>query len=471
MSDLLYRDDKNVLAIVLNKNEGPEVLKEWDKVIKSISAYATNASQLANQIKRGNSELYNILLPAKRELKTLFENEEARWKNLCDAAKGETQAKMKHKQQMNDLQKAKTRLALEHEDRDGVNNGIEQQQSQEDDAKNPKANFMGQSMKMNSQMNKAMGKMFSVLPGGGEDVMNKMLKPEQRKAIMEKNLDEAKKKSAKASENLSAATDTKDQTVSIYETETEAALQKFKSNERYVWAQMQKSLENSVIALKTFRDLQHGEMVNSDNLANDTKTAALSDVSEWIASTETRVNEYRHRCTDEWKEPGSDHETGFFLQLVLEDSSDIKELVNLVINDNDADFGIGIEVEYHDNLEKPITPVELPDVPEDPLIKDMEQIFTKTLRNTSIELYYSAGWSEEKPLYRPWLEKKGSFDVSVSDWETKEGGFKHEWSGEIFPQRRVSRDVYFHENICCKVQEVLNENVSLIFLLITGNQV
>lgn len=288
---------------------------------------------------------------------------------------------------------------------------------------------------------------------------------------MEKNLDEAKKKSAKASENLSAATDTKDQTVSIYETETEAALQKFKSNERYVWAQMQKSLENSVIALKTFRDLQHGEMVNSDNLANDTKTAALSDVSEWIASTETRVNEYRHRCTDEWKEPGSDHETGFFLQLVLEDSSDIKELVNLVINDNDADFGIGIEVEYHDNLEKPITPVELPDVPEDPLIKDMEQIFTKTLRNTSIELYYSAGWSEEKPLYRPWLEKKGSFDVSVSDWETKEGGFKHEWSGEIFPQRRVSRDVYFHENICCKVQEVLNENVSLIFLLITGNQV
>ena len=438
----MHRDDKNSLAIVLNKNEGPEVLKEWDKVIKSISAYATNASQVANQIKRGNSELYNILLPAKRELKTLFENEEARWKNLCDAAKGETQAKMKHKQQINDLEKAKTRLAIENEEKDRDNNVIEHQQSEEDDVRNPKANFMGQSIKMNSQMNKAMGKMFSVLPGGGEDVMNKMLKPEQRKAIMEKNLDEAKKKSVKAHENLNAASHTKDQTISIYETETEIALQKFKANERYVWAQMQKSLENSVIALKTFRDLQRTEMVDSGNLANDTKRAALSDVSEWIASTETRVRKYRDRCTDEWKDPGNDYEFGFSLQLVLEDSSDVKELVNFVVNDNDADFGIGIEVEYHDHSEEPIPPIQMPDVPEDPLIKDMEQIFTKTLKNTSIELYYSAGWSEEKPLYRPWLEKKGSFDVSVSDWETKEGGFKHEWSGEIFPQRRVSVCIY-----------------------------
>ena len=94
-------------------------------------------------------------------------------------------------------------------------------------------------------------------------------------------------------------------------------------------------------------------------------------------------------------------------------------------------------MEYEDP-EKLDLSTPLPDVPEDPLIKDMDPIFSKTLKNVSIESYYSAGWSEEVPLYKPWLEKKGSFDVTVSDWEKADGGFKHEWSGEIFPQRRVS---------------------------------
>jgi hypothetical protein len=422
---------------MLNKNEGQAVLKECNKVIQSLSTYATHAAQLANHIKQGNSELYNILLPAKRELKILYENEETRWKNLCDAAKGETQAKMKQKQYMNDLQKAQTRLSIS--DEDAVGDGtLEQQPSQEEDAKNPKTNFMGQSMKMNSQMNKAMGKMFSVLPGGGEDVMNKMLKPEQRKAIMVKNLDEARKKSAKASETLTVASGIKEQSIATYQAETEAALQKFRTNERYVWAQMQKSLENSVMAVNAFRDSQQSEMASQDNIDTDTKAAALNDISQWISSAESRVREFRDRYSADWKDKEYDHETGFFLPLMLEDSSDIKELVNLVVNDNDDDFGVGIEVEF-DDPEKPIAPISLPDVPEDPLIKDMDPIFTKTLKNVSIDAYYSAGWSEETPLYQPWLEKKGSFDVSVSEWEKPEGGFKHEWSGETFPQRRVIR--------------------------------
>lgn len=410
------------------------MLKEWNKVIQSLSSYATNASQLANQIKRGNSELYNILLPAKRELKASYENEETRWKNLCDAAKGETQAKMKQKQSMNDLQKAQTRLSLADDGTDG-DNTLEQQSPKEEDAKNPKTNFMGQSMKMNSQMNKAMGKMFAALPGGGEDVMNKMLKPEQRKAIMEKNVDEAKKKSAKAAEALNAASSVKEQSITAYQTETEAALHKFKTNERYVWAQMQKSLENSVVAVKMFRDTQQAEMSTSETIANDTKAAAVSDISQWISSTETRVKEYSDLRIAQLEDG---EEAGFSLQLILEDSSDIKELVSLVVNDNDDDFGVGVEVEYED----PETPIAaaLSEVPEDPIIKDMDPIFTKTLKNVSVDSYYTAGWAEETPLYKPWLEKKGSFDVTVSDWEKAEGGFKHEWSGEIFPQRRVSDD-------------------------------
>ena len=68
----------------------------------------------------------------------------------------------------------------------------------------------------------------------------------------------------------------------------------------------------------------------------------------------------------------------------------------------------------------------------------LSPIFTKKLKNVSIEKYYSVGWSEDIPLYGPWLKKKGSFDVSVSDWEYSDSGFENPWSGEKFPQKRVS---------------------------------
>ena len=136
---------------------------------------------------------------------------------------------------MTDLQKAQTRLSL---DEDGNHDNAED--PPQDDAKNPKANFIGQSMKMSTSMNKAMGKMFSVLPGGGEEVMNKVLKPEQRRGILEKNLDEAKRKEAKASESFDIASGVKNVSIATYQSEAEFALHKFKTNERYVWAQMQK---------------------------------------------------------------------------------------------------------------------------------------------------------------------------------------------------------------------------------------
>jgi hypothetical protein len=87
----------------------------------------------------------------------------------------------------------------------------------------------------------------------------------------------------------------------------------------------------------------------------------------------------------------------------------------------------------------------LPDVPPDPIIEKMDSIFSKKLKNVSIDKYYAAGWSEEVPLYQPWLERKGSFDVSVTDWEhapsPEDGGgdFENAWSGEKFQQKRTIR--------------------------------
>jgi hypothetical protein len=91
-----------------------------------------------------------------------------------------------------------------------------------------------------------------------------------------------------------------------------------------------------------------------------------------------------------------------------------------------------VPVEDNNQTSKP------PDVPKDPFIKKMDPIFSKRIKGVSIETYYRMGWSDKiNPLYRPWLERKGSFDVSVGDWETSENGFLNEWSGETFYQKRV----------------------------------
>eukprot|EP00804_Cyclotella_cryptica_P000020 CCRYP_013707-RB/>CCRYP_013707-RB protein AED:0.02 eAED:0.02 QI:909/0.83/0.85/1/0.5/0.42/7/1835/920 len=405
------------------KNEGQQVLGKWDELIRTLADYATNAMNLSASIKSGNSKLHEILVSAERELKSLYESEESRWKFLCDAAKGLSKAKLKQKQLLIDLEKAKSRLTTADENSSGDNTD----EVAQDERK---------TSKMTPSMNKAMGKMFSILPGGGDDVMNKVLKPEQRIAILKKNLDEVKLKESKAAESFGRARDVKNQAIATYQSESEIALIKFKADEHCAWSEMQKSLVNVIVAFKAFRDFQQAGMASDDSELTDVQTALFDDLSRWTAITEKRVHEYRARYTPEIVEDGNQLETGFCVQLLLEDSTEIKELSNLLLNDNDA-------VLYNDGVEVLLSNEEpslaLTDVPVDPVIQKMDPIFSKRLKNVSIESYYSTGWSEETPLYGPWLEKKGSFDVSVSEWEHSKEGFNHIWSGETFPQKRVIR--------------------------------
>ena len=162
------------------------MLNAWIVIIKALKTYSQLARDASKQVKGGNSQLYNILLQADKELKALKDGDEFRWKYLNDAAKGETKAKLKHSQLLIDLGKAKARLSTLEDD-----NAAEST----NDSKNNAV----------PSMNKAMGKMFSILPGGGEHVMNQMLTPQQRQAIVMEQLKEAESKEAKAAEGAAAA--------------------------------------------------------------------------------------------------------------------------------------------------------------------------------------------------------------------------------------------------------------------------
>lgn len=83
------------------------------------------------------------------------------------------------------------------------------------------------------------------------------------------------------------------------------------------------------------------------------------------------------------------------------------------------------------------------DAPPDQVLKKMEVVLKKKIKNVSVKKYYENCWSEGNrtdadPFYGPFLIEKKSHDVKVEDWEFDEGeGFENKWSGEKFPQKRV----------------------------------
>jgi len=441
------KNNSNTLSSALREIEGPKTLNAWRCVIGSLQSYAKYADDLAKEIKRGNVELKIILVSAEKELKVFHDSEESRWKYLCDAAKGVTKAKVRQKQNLADLEKAKTRVSQAEGD-GGPDQPVDETKVAASVNKSlgkmfammPGASNEAAGNKMTPSMNKAMGKMFSMMPGGGEDVMAKVLKPEQRLAIAKRNLDEAKAKELKATESFEVATSVNQQAIVTYETEAEAAQHKFKSDNSRAWNEMQNALECSVKAMASFREshLMSLELLLG-SLDFHNGSAMRSDVKDWTMRAEKFVKDFCARRISEMKERDSEFDVGFSLGLYLEDSTDVKELVSLVVADED---GIAIEDEETEQQasiegeEIPEVTDILPDVPPDIVMSRMEPIFTKKLKNVSIEDYYTAGWADHAP-YRPWLEKKGSFDLLVSDWDFSESGFENPWSNETFPQKRI----------------------------------
>lgn len=416
------------LAAQLKKNEGENMLNAWIVVIKALKAKAQLARDAAKQVKGGNSQLYIVLLSTDKELKALKEGDEVRWKYLQDAAKGETKAKLKHSQLRADLEKAKARLSTLEDD-------------------NASESTNGQKNNAVPSMNKAMGKMFSILPGGGEDVMNKMLTPQQRQAVVLEQLKEAETKEAKAAEGAAAAKSIKEQAIASYVTEAEASILKNKSDERRIWELMQESLVCAVDAVNRFR---HGQVIVVAGCLNEIQTHAqgtvLNDVTTWTRNMEKRIKDNRSRVVTENGENVDDFESGFSLKVQRIDCTEIRKLIERVLSDSSIDDSI--DNRESAQIEPTVTTKEVPaedaqksvlaDVPKDPIIQKMDPIFSKKLKGVSIETYYEKGWSDKvNPLYSPWLERKGSFDVLVTEWEHSDQGFENKWSGEKFHQKRT----------------------------------
>jgi len=84
---------------------------------------------------------------------------------------------------------------------------------------------------------------------------------------------------------------------------------------------------------------------------------------------------------------------------------------------------------------------QLPPVPPDNVLKKMEVVVSKTIKNTSIKSVFENVWAdriEGESFYKSWLEEEECFDISMNDWEIAENGkkFKNEWCNEEYDQKR-----------------------------------
>ena len=440
------------------------ILSAWNAVISSLEMYARNAEVLSKHIRKDNEELQRSIALSERGGKILQEREEVQWKSLCDAAKIETKAKAKHKQYLLDLEKARARLTSVEEGRGGT--GGSSGGGGEDTNVTPRKS----TKKIDKHVNKAMGKMFSILPGGGEEVMNKVLTPQQRLAIATRQLDEAEGKEGKGTESYENARFVKEQAIMSYTAEAKAADNKFKSEERSEMNTVQTTLMGSVDGMRNFRDGQLRNITSTMILVKSKlQDRALEDVAGWAVETEKRIRDHLARnVVDETMMGDNDQfdNTGLCLKVQLVKYTDVQETIRHLQSDDDddgddedvsddmliCDDGEDTAIvnfpsqEIHggntcdNNIPASPSPLLSVDIPTDSVIQKMDPIFSKTLTNVSIEEYYLSGWSEEDtPLYGRWLKRKGSFDISVGDWEHSgtEKGFENVWSGETFPLKRV----------------------------------
>lgn len=82
--------------------------------------------------------------------------------------------------------------------------------------------------------------------------------------------------------------------------------------------------------------------------------------------------------------------------------------------------------------------VDLEPVPPDQILDKMEIVVDKKMYNVSVDKLHEICFSDEgkeSGFYLSWLEKSGSFDVTVGEWDTNDT--KNDWCGEIYTKKRT----------------------------------
>lgn len=320
---ILYRKPKtpDPLSFSLKQCEGAVALKCWTSVIESLLSSAAAALTVASELRLINHEkIGTILITLEKNLRAARENEDIRWKQLCDAARKEAKARRKLESCSLELSRAKKRMdAVENIDAD----------------ENARRN------KTSPAMNKALGNMFSILPGG-EEAMAKMLSRNQRLAIAQANVNEAQAKEAKEIHAQTTAAANKSRIMTAYAAFATALDCSFVDEEVDGWVKVRDTLREVVELFLKYRSLRYNSLITAMDTVKRGQDLASSDIKRWTSKLRKRRAKHMDASGKVDREGSLNHpETskfGFALCFRLEDARTVYALLNLIAGETSTNF-------------------------------------------------------------------------------------------------------------------------------------
>lgn len=326
------------LRTLISNCEGPRSQDMWNDLMKAVEKEADSSNQFARQLKSITSaKLGHFLSANEKGLSTEKEQDDARWRHLCDAARTEMKADAKYRQSTAQTAKARERIR-------SVDNGTGVTPNQN---QNEKASAYSPQKNVNRATSKFLGNMLSILPDGGEQAM-KIMTADTRRAVVERNLQEADEKETRGKQALDHAIASKSKAMGLYKEKAEALVEKYRVEEMSGWEDLKAAVESLVSSVEMLRKTRCEPVAQSLSKVGDKPLAmALLDVQEWTKQLAENVSQ-KH-ATSSQEEGGKDAATsGFMLNIPQDESASTIELLSLA----------GVVKSFSFEMEAGSTPVE-----------------------------------------------------------------------------------------------------------------
>ena len=292
---------------VMRRSEGPHVGRHWDAIVATIGDTAASARQLAYDLRFiRQDKLDAFILRVEKDCRTATEGDDNRWKHLCETARNESKAQMRYQEATSQFEKARDRVK-------SVDSEVGASEHSE-----------GKAKRINSGVSRALGNVFSILPDGGEQAMQKILSDDTRQQIAKTALKEADQREGKEKTALDAATAARTQSLKSYSAKAENLVFTYKKEEAAGWIDAEETMKSLLSSFERFRSDRY-KSVDKATGAGASPEEQVSDIAEWTARATKHIVKKTEKSNEPGNAPKIDH--GFALKVELEKSKTVYKLL------------------------------------------------------------------------------------------------------------------------------------------------
>jgi len=258
-----------LLSTTMETEEGPILRGRWNDVVQSIEELALTTNNLATKLRGLREEKFSSY-PAKIEksLKAQSDSHDALWKLVCDTARNEMRAQERYELSTMQSEKARER-AKSYDGKPAAKGGL----------------ISNGVTKMTPDMTKALGKVMSILPNGGEKAM-KMIGSDTRRAIVKTSAVEADQRESKDKTTWKALLTQKDKSVQSYISTSEKSIESLRKEDKEGWQEILSALQNYNTMLQEYQT-SVAQLIPEKKIPSN--YAIINDLSTWTGAAKKEL--------------------------------------------------------------------------------------------------------------------------------------------------------------------------------------